>query len=110
MSVQTSEAAEPVGAHSHPLQVRQDDAVRVADHDVFHISVAVNEHADLAVNFARSLRDLPRKLVGNDLARRDAAIVELLKTMDLIRLESLKIPFDAADSCSLRRPDFTGLL
>jgi hypothetical protein len=102
MSVQTSEAAEPVGSHSHTFEIRQHYAVRVADHDVFHISIAVNQHADLAVDFPRGLRELPCKLVGNDLARWDTAIIELLKTVNLIGFESLKIPFDAADSCALR--------
>jgi hypothetical protein len=87
--VKTPQPAKAVGAHSYSFQIRQYDASCVANNHVLDISIAIDEHPYLSVNLMRCFRELTRKLVSNDLPRGDPPLVQLLETVDLVRLESL---------------------
>ena len=74
----------------------------VANDDVFDVSVSVYQYAYLPVEFVRGFRKLAGKFLGHDLARGDAPLVESFEAVNLIRFESLKVPFDVANGSFLR--------
>ena len=101
MRVKTAQPAKAVCAHADALQIRQHNAAGVADDDVLDITVAIDQDADLAIDFVRCFRELPREFLRDDLARRDAPVVKLFEAVNLIMLESLYVSFDIANSSFL---------
>jgi hypothetical protein len=67
------------------------------------IAIAVDQRADLTVYFARQFGQMAGEFLSDDLARRDATLVEFFQSLNLARLESLKVSFDVADDGFLRK-------
>ena len=86
MCVQTAQSAKASFADTHALEVGQNDAARVPDDDVFDVAVAIDERADLPVDFVRNFRKLAGKFLRDNLSRRDASFIELFKSLNLIVL------------------------
>src|SRR5262249_28464089 len=60
--------------------------------------LAINQNADLAVQFMGEFSELSRELLGNDFARRDPPVVKLLEPLDLVVLQALDVSFYIGDS------------
>ena len=86
VSMHTAQPAKAIRADARSLQVRQFNAARIADDDVFDITLAINQCADLPARLMREFGHLSRKLWRHDLMRRDPPRVELLDPAQLIRL------------------------
>ena len=102
MRMQTAQAAKARFADTHAFQIRQHDAVRVADDDRFDITIAIDQHADLAIEFVRKFCELARKFLGDDFARRYAPVIQLFKPLHLIVFKSLNVAFDVTNNAFLQ--------
>ena len=51
MRVHAAQTAETIARHAHALKIRHLNPARVANHDVFDIALAIDEHTDLPANF-----------------------------------------------------------
>ncbi|HEY8021421.1 MAG TPA: hypothetical protein VIH93_09980 [Thermoanaerobaculia bacterium] len=92
-----AEAAEAPHPAAQPADVRQGQAVGVADDDVADRAVAAEEDADLAAELARDRGEVPGELGRDDLARLDAAPERALEGAELGRLDAAGIAFDVGD-------------
>ena len=61
------------------------------------VPFAIDEDADLAPNFVRNLRQLPGELGGDDLVRRNAPLVDLLQSTNLVGFETQRFSLDLRD-------------
>jgi hypothetical protein len=96
--VETPKSSESVSADAHSLEIRPDDPAGAADYNRLNIAVPVDQHSYLPVGFIGELGQLARKILGDDLTRRDSLLTKLLKAVDLVGLESLGVPLDAANT------------
>jgi hypothetical protein len=100
MGMQAAKSAEASLSHAHSFKVREDNAASVSHDYVFDVAFSVYKDAYLAINLMRQFSQLPRELLSDDLPRRDAPLVELVEALNLIRLQSLNVSFDAANNSS----------
>jgi hypothetical protein len=91
MCVKAPQAPETFATGAHTFEIGELDTFRVADNDVFDLTFSVYERCDLAIQFVRQFGKLACKLLCNDLARWNSALVELFETPDLVRLQSMQI-------------------
>ena len=87
--MQATQSSKSVPAHAHSLEVRQYDAVGIANDYVLDIPVTVYKHADLAMYLVRCLRELAGKLLSNDFPRWDSPLKKLFEPMKMVWLKSL---------------------
>ena len=52
------------------------------------VPLPVDQYSDLSPQLVRKLRQLPRKIAGDDLRRRYPALVDLLKSPQLVWLQA----------------------
>ena len=97
-----AQTAETIARHAHALKIRHLNPARVANHDVFDIALAIDEHTDLPANFVRQFAKLPRKFVCYDLMRRNAALVELFDPPKLVWFQTLGVPVKASHAVDWR--------
>ncbi|MEK6301362.1 MAG: hypothetical protein AABO41_11615 [Acidobacteriota bacterium] len=102
--VKTAQPAKTIRAHTNALQVGKNNAVGVSNDDVLDVSVSIDQYAYLPVELVRCFRELTGEFLSDDLTRRNAPLVELFEAVNLIGLESLKVPFDVANGSFLRYP------
>jgi hypothetical protein len=84
VSVNAAKAAKTVGRNARPAKIRHLDLLCGADHYVFDLTFAVEEHADLTARFVTQLGHLPRQFGRNDFVRRDTTRGKLFDTAKLI--------------------------
>src|SRR5215471_18529363 len=101
MSMKATQSSKSITAHSHTLEVRQYDAVSISNNHVLDIAVTVHKYANLPMNLVRRLRKLARKFLCNDLPRWDSPLEKLFEAMNVVWLESLKIPVDITNGLFL---------
>lgn len=79
------QAQSPQGTFSQWVvaQVRDDQPLFVADHDVFNQAVTADEYADLAADVVGNLDQTGGQLLGTEFGRRDAPPVKPLQGLDL---------------------------
>ena len=53
MRVDAAQTAKALGARAHAAEIRQFDAMRIADDDVLDATLAIDEHSDLTPRFVR---------------------------------------------------------
>jgi|SRR5262245_55010004 len=112
MRMQAAQAPESLDANSGALEVRQHDAARVSNDDVFYVAAPIDEDADLPAYFTRNLGEMSSKFLGDDLAGMNAPLIELLQAVDLAWFKTLQVPFDIYDrlSSQLYSIDSTNIL
>src|SRR5687768_5778092 len=91
MRVHATQAAKSIARHTHPLEVRQFDPARIAYRYIFNVTLAVDEHAYLAIRLVRQLAQLPCKFRRHDLIGADTALVKLLNTPQLVRFQAVGV-------------------
>ncbi|HXG64572.1 MAG TPA: hypothetical protein VNO70_05665 [Blastocatellia bacterium] len=79
--MQAAQSAKTALAHTDALEVGQNNSMSIADDDILNVAVAVDQHADLPVDFMGDFRKLAGKLLRDNLARRDAPLVELFQAV-----------------------------
>src|SRR6266849_1126075 len=89
MRMHAAQPPKAMACHTHALEVRQFNPARVANNHKFDIALAINECADLAASFVRQLAKLTREFGRDDLMRRDAPLIQLFNTPQLVRLQTL---------------------
>jgi hypothetical protein len=82
--VHTSESAKSLSGHANTAKVRHLNALRIADHYVFDVTLPIDQGTYLPISFVRELRQLACELLSDDLMRRDATLIELFDAPDLI--------------------------
>jgi hypothetical protein len=84
-----TQTAKAICADANAFEIGQHDAASITDHDLLDVTASVHEHANLSMNLVGCFRELPRELLGNDLVRRNAPLIELFEPVKLIWLEPL---------------------
>ena len=84
--MQTSKTAKTLASGANAFEIRKLDAFCITDDDVFDLSFSVDEGGDLAIQLVGKLRKLACKLLGNDLARWNSALIKFFQASDLVRL------------------------
>jgi hypothetical protein len=75
VGVQAAQSSKAPFADANALEVRQNDAPGVADHDVFDVALSVYENSDLSINLVREFGQLPREFLRDNLPWRYAPFV-----------------------------------
>ena len=78
MSMHETQAAEATLRYAHTLKVGQLNPMIVADHDIFDMALAIDQHTDLSACFVRQLSQLAGELLGHNVVWWYAARVQLL--------------------------------
>jgi hypothetical protein len=97
VSVYATQPVEPRLAKTRPILCGKDDLRGIPDDDVLDVPFAIDEDADLAPNFVRNLRQLPGELGRDDLVRRNASLVDLLQSTNLVGFETQRFSLDLRD-------------
>jgi hypothetical protein len=84
-AAQPAQAAAPEGIAG---EIGDDDLPVVADDDIENRPRAVDDHPELAMQFAGTFGQITRQLAGNKLIGGNAAAVDPLERLDLARLET----------------------
>ena len=92
-----SQTSETFGCNARPSEVRHLDLLRVADHDVFDLTLSVDEHADLTSRLERDLGHLSRKLLRDYLCGWNASRGKTLDATKLVMFKALREPSDVTD-------------
>ena len=100
MGVHIAQAAQAVDSGAEASDVGQEDALVIANHDVPNGTLAVNQHADLAIEFLRQFTKVAPKFLSDDLLRRYLASVDVLKTPDLVRFQPCDVAVYALNCVS----------
>ena len=100
MGVHIAQAAQAVGSGAKASDVGQEDALVITDHDVSNGTLAVNQHADLAIEFLRQFAEVAPEFLSDDLLRRYFAAVDVLKTPDLVRFQPCDVAVYALNCVS----------
>jgi len=79
-----SEPAKSFSGYADSAKVGHLNALCIADHYVFDVTLSIDERAYLTISLVRQLRHLTCELLSDDLMRRDATLVELFDAPDLI--------------------------
>jgi hypothetical protein len=86
MRVNTAQAAKAIAGHANSLEVGKFDPARVADDHELHVTLAVNQRANLPSCFVGKFAELSRKFRSDDLVRRNATLIEFFNPPQLIWL------------------------
>ena len=97
VGMNVAQSAQPVGGGAKTSGVGQEDALVVADHDVHDGALAVDQHADLTVEFLRQFTKVAAEFLGDDLLRRHLAAIDVFKALDLVRFQPCDVAMDALD-------------
>ena len=100
VGVDQSEPLEAAGGAAEAVQRWDENVVMQADDDIGDLAPAGDQEADLAVDLAGDLRDLPGQLVGDDPLRRDAPPAELPDAPYLRRPETGQVAVNLLDGRS----------
>ena len=84
--VNAAQSAKASRSDADAFEVGQLDAAIVADHHVLHVTLAIDQRADLSACFVRQLADLASEFRSNYLARRYAPTVQIFYAPDLVWL------------------------
>ena len=88
MGMNAAQAPQAAAPQAETAQVGNDDLTVVADDDIFHRPLAIDDDPQLAMEFRGTFGQIPGQLAGNYLGGRDAAMINPLQSLDLTRLES----------------------
>ena len=94
VGVDQSDPAKPAPAGARAPQVRQKELLGLAHDDVHDPTGAVEREPDLPAGLRRELRDALGERHRDDALLRDLAVVELLETVTLARLEPGEVSMD----------------
>ena len=97
MRVNTAQSPKSVFRHAGAAKVRHLDLLRGADHDVFDLALAIEQHADLPARLMAQLGHLPGKLRRDDRIRRDTSCRQFLDAAKLILLQPARKTCDAGN-------------
>ncbi len=75
MSVDAPQPSESPSPKSSALQVREHYRMGAANHNVFDVPLAINQHADLTVYLTRDLSQLTGELLSDYFAWRNSPLV-----------------------------------
>ena len=78
MRVNQTQTLEASGRRAESVQRGNEYAFVIADNDFADFALAADQQADLPVDFTGQRRDLPGKIIRNDVFRRDTFISEAL--------------------------------
>ncbi len=81
-----AQAAKTSRSDADAFEIGQFDAANIAHHHVLHVTLAIDQRADLSACFVRQLAHLASKFGSDYLARRYAPGVQLFYAPDLVRL------------------------
>ena len=90
-----------VNGDAYAFEVGKFNSSIVADHHVFNVTAAIDEHSDLPAYFVRQFRDLACKLRRQNLVRNYPPCVKLFYPAKLIRLEACGVSDYVLDSSFL---------
>ena len=102
MRVNAAQTTKSAFAGARTFKIRHLDLLGVADHNVFDVTFAVKQNADLPIYFVRYLRKLTGEFGRNDLTWSDATRIEFFNAAQLILFESVDISVNVANRKSLR--------
>jgi len=94
VGVHQAQPAEADLAGAGAADVGQLQLVGVADDDPLHVALAVQQHADLAVDLPRQLGEVAGQLRADDVVRADAAAVGVPQPLQLAVLEAEGVSVD----------------
>jgi hypothetical protein len=77
MRMETTQTSKSLSPGASAFQIREHEPARIANNNVFDISVAIHKNAYLAIDLSGYLSKLSGKILRDDLSRRDPPLIEL---------------------------------
>lgn len=91
MGVNESETRQSIHASPVRAQIGNEDRACIPDHHDFDVAAPIDQHADLALEFAGQFGERARKLGTDDAVSWNPSVCELLQPLVLGRLESMRV-------------------
>jgi hypothetical protein len=82
----TPKTAKAIAGNTNALEIRKLNSARVADDHKLHVTLAIDQRANLAACFMRKLAELSRKFRSDNMVRRNATLIEFFNPPQLIWL------------------------
>jgi hypothetical protein len=97
VGMQAAQTIEPRLPKTRPVLCGKDDLRSIPDDNVLDVPFAIDEDSNLAPNLVRKFRQLPSELRGDNLVCRDAPLVHLLQSTNLVGFEPQRFSFNLRD-------------
>ena len=88
VGVHIPETAQAIRRRARAPEVGEKNTFVIPHDDVLDNAFTIDQYANLAIDLERQLAEIPRQFLGDNLLRWDLATIDMLESMDLIRLQA----------------------